>query len=160
MSWTRQVAAGIVLAWCCVGSLAVQGASAQGDRLADARSLDCTFTLIATGTWTDGAPEADLDASELSFRFEAIDTQEATAEVIGPFGPSHIITRLTGDYLHFLQMFSSGPLYSTTIFDRETVDGKLMAVHTRHEYTDVSLIGFTSRPEQYYGDCAPTRGPR
>ena len=29
-----------------------------------------------------------------------------------------------------------------------------MAVHTRHEYTDVLLIGFTSRPEQYYGDCA------
>ena len=32
-------------------------------------------------------------------------------------------------------------------------DGKLRAVHTRHEYTEVSLPGFTSRPEQYYGDC-------
>ena len=152
MSPIRRVAAGVALACCCAGAVAAQGG--RGDRLAAARSLECTFTLIATGTWTDGAPEADLDAAELSFRFEAIDTQEATAEVIGPFGPSHIITRLTGDYLHFLQMFSGGPLYTTTIFDRETVDGKLMAVHTRHEYTDVSLIGFTSRPEQYYGDCA------
>ena len=160
MSPTRWIAAGVVLAWCCAGSLAAQGRGAQGEGLVDATSLDCTFTLMSTGTWTEGAPDAELDASELSFRFEAIDTQEATAEAIGPFGPSHIITRLTGDYLHFLQMFSTGPLYSTTIFNRETVDGKLMAVHTRHEYTDVSLIGFTSRPEQYYGDCAATRGPR
>jgi hypothetical protein len=29
-----------------------------------------------------------------------------------------------------------------------------MAVHTRHEYTDISLPGFTSRPEMYIGDCA------
>ena len=155
MSRTLQVAAWAVLVWCCAG---IQPAGAQGAGLAGVRSLDCTFTLIAVGTWTDaGAPEAQVDASELAFRFEEIDTQEATAEVIGPFGPSHIITRHAGDYLHFLQMFSSGPLYSTTVFDRETVDGKLMAVHTRHEYTDVSLIGFTSRPEQYYGDCAVGR---
>ena len=147
----RQAAAWATLGWCLAGA---GPAGAQGDRLAAARSLACSFTLMAAGTWTDGAPAAGLDAATLSFRFEAIDTQEATAEVIGPFGPSHIITRRTGDYLHFLQMFGSGPLYTTTVFDRETVDGKLMAVHTRHEYTDVALIGFTSRPEQYYGDCA------
>ena len=158
MSATRQVAAWAALVWCCAGFQPAPAAGAQGAGLADVRSLDCTFTLIAVGTWTDeGAPEAQVDASELAFRFEDVDTQEATAEVIGPFGPSHIITRHSGDYLHFLQMFSAGPLYSTTVFDRETVDGKLMAVHTRHEYTDVSLIGFTSRPEQYYGDCAVGR---
>ena len=158
MSPTRQVAAWVVLVWCCTGVQTAPTAGAQDAGLADVRSLDCTFTLIAVGTWTDdGAPEAQVDASELSFQFEDVDTQEATAEVIGPFGPSHIITRHSGDYLHFLQMFSAGPLYSTTVFDRETVDGKLMAVHTRHEYTDVSLIGFTSRPEQYYGDCAVGR---
>ena len=158
MSATRQVAAWAALVWCCGGVQPAPADGAQGGGLADVRSLDCTFTLIAVGTWTDeGVPEAQVDASELSFRFEDVDTQEATANVIGPFGPSHIITRHSGDYLHFLQMFSAGPLYSTTIFDRETVDGKLMAVHTRHEYTDVSLIGFTSRPEQYYGDCAVGR---
>ena len=154
---TWQIAAWAALAWCCTAGQPAWAAGAQTGGLADVRSLDCTFTLMAIGTWTDGAPEAQVESPELSFRFEEIDTQEATAEVIGPFGPSHIITRHTGDYLHFLQMFSAGPLYSTTIFDRETVDGKLMAVHTRHEYTDVSLIGFTSRPEQYYGDCAVGR---
>jgi len=30
-------------------------------------------------------------------------------------------------------------------------------VHTRHEYTEVRLPGFTSRPEQYYGECEITR---
>jgi len=38
----------------------------------------------------------------------------------------------------------------------QLVGGKLRAVHTRHEYTEVSLPGFTSRPEQYYGDCTPS----
>ena len=157
MQTTRLVTVWAALVWCLAGMQPAPAAGAQGGGLADVRSLDCNFALMSVGTWTDGAPEAQLDDSELSFQFEDVDTQEATAEVIGPFGPSHIITRHTGDYLHFLQMFSAGPLYSTTVFDRETVDGRLMAVHTRHEYTDVSLIGFTSRPEQYYGDCAVGR---
>jgi hypothetical protein len=43
------------------------------------------------------------------------------------------------------------------VFDKETRAGRLQAVHTRHEYTAVSLPGFTSRPEQYYGDCEAAR---
>ena len=109
--------------------------------------------MIATGTWTDGDAEASLDASTFSIQFELIDTDGATAEVVGPYGASSIIVRQTGDYLHLVQMFMVGPLYTTTVIDRETSDGKLMAVHTRHEYTDTSLPGFTSRPEQYYGEC-------
>ena len=136
-----------------VASLSVTNAGAQG-RLADTTSLDCTFTVIATGTWTDGEAEASLHASTFSIRFESIDTDGATADVVGPYGASNIIVRQTGDYLHLLQMFMVGPLYTTTVIDRETTDGKLMAVHTRHEYTDTSLPGFTSRPEQYYGECA------
>ena len=113
--------------------------------------------MIATGTWIDGAAEASLDASTFSIRFEEIDTDSATAEVVGPYGASSIIVRETGDYLHLVQMFMVGPLYTTTVIDRETTDGKLMAVHTRHEYTDTSLPGFTSRPEQYYGECEVER---
>jgi hypothetical protein len=135
-----------------VASLSVSNAVAQR-RLAETTSLDCTFTTIATGTWTDGDAEASLDDSTLRMRFEEIDTDIATAEVVGPYGASSIIVRQTGDYLHLVQMFMVGPLYTTTVIDRETSDGKLMAVHTRHEYTDTSLPGFTSRPEQYYGEC-------
>ena len=141
----------LVLTWVCL-TPPTPYVRAQTE-LAAAKTATCTFPLIATGTWTDGDPEAEVTASALSFRFEAIDIEDATAEAVGPFGASHIITRLSGEYLHFLQMFQAGPLYSTTIFNKETRDGKLMAVHTRHEYTIVSLPGFTSRPEQYYGEC-------
>ena len=127
-------------------------AATQG-RLADATALTCTFPVIATGTWTDGEPEAELGTSTLSFQFVEVDTDGGTANAIGPFGPGHIITRLSGDYLHFMQIFNRGPLYTTSIINRETRDGKFMAVHTRHEYIDIRLVGFTSRPEQYYGEC-------
>ena len=118
-----------------------------------ATRLNCSFPLITTGTWTNGEPEAELGTSTLKFQFVEIDPDGATANAVGPFGPSHIITRLSGDYLHFMQLFNIGPLYTTTVINRETHDGKFMAVHTRHEYTDVRLTGFTSRPEQYYGEC-------
>ena len=139
-----------------VASLSGSTATAQVP-LADTTSLDCTFTVIATGTWTNGDAEASLDASTFAIRFESIDTDGATADVVGPYGASIIIVRQTGDYLHLVQMFMVGPLYTTTVIDRETRDGKLMAVHTRHEYTDTSLVGFTSRPEQYYGECETAR---
>lgn len=128
------------------------GAFAQD--LYDATALDCSFTVIATADWSEGEADASVEPSTLSLRFEEIDADGATAAIVGPYGASHIIVRQTGDYLHLVQMFTVGPLYTTTVIDRETADGRLMAVHTRHEYTDTRLVGFTSRPEQYVGDCA------
>ncbi len=125
--------------------------------LADITEATCTFSLVATGTWTEGEPEVELDPSTLSVQFVEIDADAATANLVGRYGESHLITRLSGDYLHFMQLFSVGPLYVTTIIDRETSDGKLMAAHSRHEYTDVRLTGHTSRPEQYYGECVVVR---
>ena len=128
------------------------GALAQD--LYDATALDCSFTVIATADWSEGEADASVEPSTLSLRFEEIDADGATAAIVGPYGASHIIVRQTGDYLHLVQMFTVGPLYTTTVIDRETADGRRMAVHTRHEYTDTRLVGFTSRPEQYVGDCA------
>ena len=136
-----------------IASLApVSNAFAQ-ERLLNTRTLDCSFDVLSTGGWADGDAAASVTDSALSLRFEEIDTDGATAEIVGPYGASQIIVRQTGDYLHLVQMFTVGPLYTTTVIDRETVDGRFMAVHTRHEYTDTQLVGFTSRPEQYYGDC-------
>ena len=56
-----------------------------------------------------------------------------------------------------MQSFRDGPLYVTTVIARPAGGGKWLAVHTRHEYTDVSLPGYTSRPEQYYGSCTLER---
>jgi hypothetical protein len=42
------------------------------------------------------------------------------------------------------------------VFDRPGRNGTLLAAHSRHEFTPVQLPGFTSRPEQYYGECDVT----
>ena len=140
-----------------VGLVLAMAASAEAQvELVDVTALDCSFPTIASGTWNDGVAEASHDGATLTLRFEEIDTDGATAEIVGPYGDSQIIVRQTGDYLHLVQMFLVGPLYTTTVIDRETSEGKRMAVHTRHEYTDTSLPGFTSRPEQYYGECPLT----
>ena len=122
-------------------------------QLETAQRLDCVFPLIAIGTWTDGEPQAEVKPTDLSFQFESIDPDEGVADALGLFGPSHIVARFSGESLHFMQVGRSGPLYVTTVFARESREGKLIAVHTRHEYTPASVPGFTSRPEQYYGEC-------
>lgn len=126
--------------------------------LADVKALKCAFTLMATGTW-EKAPAAQVKPATLSMQFDSIDTQEGTANVVDvstvSAGAPHIIVRLLGDNLHLLAMNSSGSVYLTTVFaDREgRTTGKYKAVHTRHEFTQIQLPSFTSRPEQYYGFC-------
>lgn len=132
-------------------------ASDRGASLAAARTAQCEFTLYSVGSWKAGEPHVDVKPATLSFRFEGIDADSGTARVVGPFGPSDIIARLALENLHFMQSFREGPIYLTTIIARPAGAGRWLAVHTRHEYTDVSLPGYTSRPEQYYGSC--TLGP-
>ena len=66
---------------------------------------------------------------------------------------SEITVQSFGRNLHFMQSFRTGPPYLTTVFNHETVGGKLKAVHSRHELFKVPLEGATSRPWQYYGEC-------
>ncbi len=134
-------------------SLPSEAPAQARSRLATVKAVKCVFPLMATGTWNKAEAQADIKPAKLTIGFDQIDTEEGTAQATGTFGPSHIIARLSLWSLHLLAIGSEGALQVTTLFDRETADGKLKAVHTRHEYTDVSLPGFTSRPEQYYGDC-------
>lgn len=127
------------------------------DKLLEARAFTCTFTTMATGTWNSGVAAAEIKPSKFSIGFDQIDADQGTARVIGAFGPSDIIVRFSAGTLHFVQSFREGPLYATTIFPQVSKEGKFKAVHTRHEYTEVRLPGFTSRPEQYYGECEITR---
>jgi len=146
--------AGAVL---CV-SLAVSAATLNAqdssrNRLNGVKSLACTFTLVATGTWTDGEPKADVKPAKLAIAYEAINVEDGTARGIEGSGTLDMIAKQSLWNLHLLWIGSEGAVYITTVFDRETKGGKLRAVHTRHEYTDISLPGYTSRPEQYYGEC-------
>ena len=143
-----------VLVWLAYAAPAAPGQGRVEERLAKATTLKCEFPLMTTGTWKAGDAQAETKPAKLSMGFEEINADEGTARVIGAFGPSDIIVRMSYGTLHFVQSFREGPLYTTTIFPKEAKPGRLLAVHTRHEYTEVSLPGFTSRPEQYYGDCA------
>ncbi len=144
--------------------LGMQSSYAQAPRpvvLADLQRLQCNFTLMAVGTWDKSAPSAEVTKTTLSMQFEAIDTQDGTANVVdvssASAGAPHITVRLLGDNLHFLAMNVSGAVYLTSVFaDKESRSGgSFKAVHTRHEFTPVRLSGWTSRPEQYYGYCLP-----
>jgi hypothetical protein len=128
--------------------------AAMQKRLAAATTLRCTFSTVATGTWKGGTSAAEVAAATITVAFSNVNVDDGTAEAEGTFGAGLIVVRYSNDYLHLMQMHGSGPLYLTTVLARETEDGRLMAVHTRHEYTDVRLPGFTSRPEMYVGDCA------
>jgi len=137
------------------GLIGAAPASAQSvhDRLAGAKTIDCKFTAEAVAIWKNGDPQVEMKTSALVMRFESINTDEGTARVVGMFGPSDIIVRLSEDTLHLVQSFREGPLYATTVFPKETRGGRFQAVHSRHEWTSVALPGYTSSPEQYYGDC-------
>jgi cytochrome c1 len=145
-----------------LAALAIPALHAQApaqNSLAEVKALKCAFTLMAVGTWTKDVPSAEVTPAKLSMQFDAIDTQDGTANVVdvsaAAAGAPHITVRLLADNLHFLAMNVSGSVYLTTVFaDKESrAGGKFKAVHTRHEFTAVRLTGWTSRPEQYYGYC-------
>lgn len=136
---------------------AAQSRADAATALAEAKTVRCEFPLISVSDWKDGAPQAVVKPAKLSFRFEEVDSDGGTAKAVGPFGASDINVRLTASSLHLMQSFREGPLYVTTVIAKPASAGRWMAVHTRHEYTDVSLPGYTSRPEQYYGSCTLER---
>jgi hypothetical protein len=129
--------------------------TSAGQRLAQVKTVSCTFRAVSKGDWNKaGEPQGTVSSSDLALSFEQINTDDGTAVAVGNFGPSDIIVRFAIGTLHLMQSFNEGPLYVTSIFSDETPNGQFKAVHTRHEFTTVSLPGFTSRPEQYYGTCA------
>jgi hypothetical protein len=146
----------VLMMLACVrgGPVALHAQTATREQLAAAKTVTCVFTVYATGTWKNGEAEGALKTGKLSVQFTEINTDEGSARMASGFGIYDIIVRLASGSLHFIQAYRDGPLYTTTIFDKESRDGRLKAVHTRHEYTDIALPGFTSKPEQYYGDCA------
>jgi hypothetical protein len=122
--------------------------------LAAAREITCTFSLMALGTLgDDGPPEVEVKEADLTLEFLDVNADEGSARLASGYGTYDIIVRYADGYLHFIQSFRTGPLHITTILEEETADGKLKAMHSRHEYTDFALPGFTSSPEQYYGTC-------
>lgn len=150
--WSVLVAAAVLLLL-LPGSIKSQ--SARGP-LANVKSIKCTFSQEAVGTWTDKGTDVKVKAPEgqdKEVQFDSINTDEGSAELKGQYGKSDIVVRYQEPYLHFIQSFLNGPLYTTTVLEKKTASGKFKAMQSRHEYTDFALVGFTSSPEQYYGEC-------
>ena len=148
----RNVAASLVFALMSWGT-SISDAAAQL-RIASVKSVRCTFPRHAVGTWTkDGAPETTMRSTPLVLRFDSIDPDSGTAQLRNGTVGTEVTARLAEGYLHLMQSFRTGPLYTTTVFDVGENGGKLKAVHSRHEYFKVPLPDATSSPEQYYGEC-------
>ena len=152
----RPIIAGLL----ALGVHSVQAQTSAPTALSDVRRLKCSFTHRALGTWQkDLVPVIEQTPAKLSMVFDAIDTQDGTANVTDVTAPDagapHITVRVLANNLHFLAMNVSGSVYLTSVFaDRESRAGAAFkAVHTRHEFTPTRLTGWTSRPEQYYGQC-------
>jgi len=123
-------------------------------RLTAAQSIRCSFPIGASGTWTgDGMPQGAVTPTKLVLIFDEINVDEGTARLRSGSSGAEIAVKFAGGYLNFMQSFKTGPLYTTTVFDKESTSGKLKAVHSRHEYFSTPLPGATSNPEQYYGEC-------
>jgi hypothetical protein len=123
-------------------------------QLANAGRVDCTFSTIVIGDWDGADTTTEAASTEQTAAFFDIDIDGGTAEAEGRFGASFIVVRQAHTYLHFMQMLTNGPLYLTTILAEPTTDGKLKAIHTRHEFSPTKVPGFTSRPEMYLGECS------
>ena len=156
----RHLRTPILVGFVALGVQAMYAQATAPVALANVQRLKCSFTHKALGTWEkDLAPVVEMTPAKLSMVFDAIDTQDGTANVTDVTAPDagapHITVRVLADNLHFLAMNISGSVYLTTVFaDRDSRAGKnFKAVHTRHEFTPTRLTGWTSRPEQYYGQC-------
>ena len=140
-----------------VNVLAVAQPGAQA-RIATVTALRCTFKLSAVGGWKkEGEANAVVKPSTLVLRLEAIDADSGTAQLKTGSMTSEITVKLAGSYLHFMQAFRTGPLYTTTVFDNPQAGTPFKAVHSRHEYFTTAVPGTTSSPEQYYGECEAAR---
>jgi hypothetical protein len=145
----RVAVAGLFLALLCAGARSVL---AQ-ERIAGVKGLRCSLQRQSTGTWKGGVAEAAVKPASLTLRFESIDSDAGTAQLRSGAVGTEVTVRLAEGYLHFMQAFRTGPLYTTTVFEAGASKGRFKAVHSRHEYFTTPLPGATSSPEQYYGEC-------
>jgi len=153
MSLKRILAAFVISAALALMPHSLSAQSTPGP-LARAKAVKCTFATMSLGTWTKEKVEVQVKASTTPvLEFFGINVDEGSAELKSSYGKYDIIVRYANGYLHFIQSFLDGHLYVTTILEKKTDSGKYKAMHSRHEYTDVSLPGYTSRPEQHVGEC-------
>src|SRR5262249_31339531 len=86
--------------------------------LAQATIIKGTFSLVSVGTWGNPQPTAVVKPVNLVLQFDGIKADEGTAQLQSNVGQYDIIVRYAEGYLHFIQSFLDGPLYTTTILEK------------------------------------------
>lgn len=136
-----------------IGELSLAQSDSLRERLTSASRIECRFPVLSTGTWEGSGTTATTAPAELEASYSDVDVVSGTAQAVSRYGSSYIAVRYTGDYLSLIQISDIGPLYITTVIAAETTDGRLKAVHTRHEFAASSYPDFRKRPEMYIGEC-------
>ena len=93
---------------------------------------------------------------DLAVVFNAINAMDGSANLKGGTGNLLITVMLLGGNLHLVVTNPGGQVYLTSVSASESRPGFYRAVHSRHELTETAVVipGYTSRPEQYIGECA------
>lgn len=124
--------------------------------------LSCRFTVMTTGNWARGTGEPSIKQSnpDLTVEFNAVNAMDGSANLKGSTGNLLITVMLLGGNLHLVVTNPGGQVYLTSVSASESRPGFYRAVHTRHELTETAVVipGYTSRPEQYLGECAIVKG--
>lgn len=138
--------------------LTAAGAHAQqASPFLEATGLNCTFKVMSTGTWTKpGEPSITPRPFEMPLEFNNLNALDGSANLKGNTGNLLITVMLLGGNLHLVVSNTGGLLHLTSVSTSESRSGFYKAVHSRHELAETAVIipGYTSRPEQYLGECA------
>ena len=130
----------------------------QTSPFAAATGLACTFRVMTTGNWARGTGEPSIKPStpDLAVAFNAVNAMDGSANLKGSTGNLLITVMLLGGNLHLVVTNPGGQVYLTSVSASESRPGYYRAVHSRHELTETAVVipGYTSRPEQYLGECA------
>lgn len=124
--------------------------------LATVKTLQCSLTQHSAVTWKSGEPQAEAKPIQMALRYEDVDTDNGAARFVGSSGRADVAARFVRDSLTFIHSATDGSVALTSVA-RSTPNGRWLAVHTRHEFSETSPDGVTIGPVQYYGTCVIER---
>jgi len=151
----------LLMACSCLPAGSARAQDLTQARFVSIRRLQCVFTAAAAGLWQAGTA-AVRPRSEVLLRLDidAIDGQDGTATMRDvPETAAHPIAQFSGWTLHIIQTDGTGGLSVTSVFARESRDGKLKAVHSRANYLPGGTPDVEPSAQQFYGECGATFQP-
>lgn len=134
-----------------------QAQTPQPNPLAAIKQFKCVFPVYSQGTWRSGAPKADVrEGAGLTMEITEIDADGGTAVVKGTAAATLVTAFLAPNSIHFMERALTGAVNVTTVFAPTANSAVYKAVHSRHDYSPLSIPGFVAEPTvlQNYGECS------